>query len=242
VSFRFVSAEERPDLVELRGPLLAGWPEFMFHDAVASACWDLLYERFPAFQHFLLDEETGEAVADLNSLPVRVDLDDLPDRGWDEVMERGTPGVETPNAVTAISVEVLPSRLGQGLSRLCLERMRENAWAHGYRDLVAPVRPNWKARYPLVGIERYVEWRTLESMPFDPWLRTHARLGGRIVRPCPASMTITGSVSDWESWAGMPFPDSGDYIVPGALTIVSIDRDSGVGTYVEPNVWVHHAL
>jgi hypothetical protein len=242
VSLRFVSAEERPDLVERRGPLLAGWPEFMFHDPVAGTCWDLLYERFPAFQQFLLDEETDEPAADLNSLPVRVDLDELPDRGWDEVMERGTPGVDPPNVVTAISVEVLPGRLGEGLSRLCLQRMWECASAHGFRDLIAPVRPNWKARYPLVDIGRYVGWRTEEGLPLDPWLRTHARLGGTIVRPCRESMTIPGSVADWEGWTGMSFPDSGDYVVPGALALVAVDRDADRGTYVEPNVWIHHSL
>lgn len=242
MSLRFVSADERPDLVERRGPLLAGWPEFMLHDPVAGECWDFLYERFPAFQHFLLDEETGEPVADFSSLPVRVDLDALPDRGWDEVMERGTPGIETPNAVSAISVEVLPSRLGDGLSRLCLQRMRENAAAHGFRDLVAPVRPNWKPRYPLVDIDGYVGWQTDEGLPLDPWLRTHVRLGGTIVKPCRRSMTIPGTVADWESWTGMSFPESGDYVVPGALTLVTIDRDADLGTYVEPNVWMHHRI
>jgi GNAT superfamily N-acetyltransferase len=242
VSLRFVSAEERPDLVERRGPLLAGWPEFMFHDPVASTCWDLLYERFPAFQHFLLDVETGEPVADLNSLPVRVDLDALPDRGWDEVMERGTPGIDAPSAVAAISVEVLPARLGEGLSRLCLERMRQNAAEHGFEDLVAPVRPSWKPRYPLVDIDRYVDWQTEEGLPFDPWLRTHARLGGRIVRICRESMTIPGAIRDWEDWTGMSFPDSGDYVVPGALVLVTVDRETDRAAYVEPNVWVHHRL
>jgi hypothetical protein len=55
-------------------------------------------------------------------------------------------------------------------------------------------------------------------------------------------MTIPGSVGEWEEWAGMSFPDSGDYVVPGALTLVSIDRESDRGLYVEPNVWMRHTL
>ncbi len=55
-------------------------------------------------------------------------------------------------------------------------------------------------------------------------------------------MTIDGTVADWEGWADMPFPESGDYVVPGALTPVSIDRESDRGRYVEPNVWMHHRL
>jgi hypothetical protein len=45
-----------------------------------------------------------------------------------------------------------------------------------------------------VPIGRYVEWETRDRLPFDPWLRVHARLGARLVRPCPQAMTITGTV------------------------------------------------
>jgi hypothetical protein len=55
-------------------------------------------------------------------------------------------------------------------------------------------------------------------------------------------MTIPGTVADWESWTGMSFPESGDYVVPGALTLVPIDRDADLGLYVEPNVWMHHRI
>ena len=48
---------------------------------------------------------------------------------------------------------------------------------------------------------------------------------------------------EWEMWAAMRFPDSGPYVIPGALAPVVIDREADVGTYVEPNVWmVHRAL
>ena len=55
-------------------------------------------------------------------------------------------------------------------------------------------------------------------------------------------MTITGTVSDWESWTGMVFPESGDYVVPQALGPVTIDRENDTGRYVEPNVWIEHSL
>jgi hypothetical protein len=128
------------------------------------------------------------------------------------------------------------------LSRLCLERIRAVVCEHGFEHLVAPVRPSWKARFPLVPIERYAGWITSDGLPFDPWLRMHARLGAEIVRPCVESMTIDGTVADWEGWADMLFPESGDYAVPGALTAVSIDSESDRGRYVEPNVWMHHRL
>ena len=53
-------------------------------------------------------------------------------------------------------------------------------------------------------------------------------------------MVITGTVAEWESWAGMPFPASGDYVVPDALNLVSVDHARDVVTYVEENLWVQH--
>lgn len=242
MSLRFYTYAERPELERQKRPLLDAWPEFMLWDPVANACFGLLYERYPAFQHFLVDEERDELVAEINSLPVALDSDDLPDRGWDEAIERGTAGVERPTLVSAIQVLIHPQRQSQGLAPLCLERMREAAVSAGFADLVAPVRPSLKARYPLTPIDRYIGWTTSEALPFDPWLRVHARLGASIVRSCPSSMTIPGTVAQWREWTGFDFPATGDYVVPGALNPVSIDCGADRGVYVEPNVWMHHRL
>jgi GNAT superfamily N-acetyltransferase len=213
----------------------------MLEDEVSSRCWDLLYERFGAFQHFLVSDD-DELVAEVNAVPVELDPDALPDRGWDEALERGTTGTGSPTVVSAIQVLIAPGRQGQGLSTLCLERMRETAVAHGFETLVAPVRPSWKERYPLVPIERYVGWTAPDGRLFDPWLRVHASLGAELVGPCRESMTISGSVDEWEEWAGLPFPESGGYVVPGALELVHVDLEADLGSYVEPNVWMHHRL
>jgi hypothetical protein len=242
VTLAFVSCDERPELVERRYPTLDAWPPFMLESPVGDRCWRTLYERFAPFQHFLVDDATGDVVAEVNSVPVHVDLDALPDRGWDDVLERGTAGRETPNAVTAISVSIRPTHQGQGWSGPCLERMRSAAVAHGFEHLVAPVRPSLKSRYPLVPIDRYVTWTTTGGLPFDPWLRVHARLGAAIVRPCAESMTIPGTIAEWEGWTGLRFPESGDYVVPGALALVAVDLERDSGVYVEPNVWMHHPL
>jgi hypothetical protein len=91
-------------------------------------------------------------------------------------------------------------------------------------------------------MERYVTWTVADGAPFDPWLRVHWRLGGRIVGLCPESMRIIAPVADWEGWTGMRLPDSGRYVVPDALVPIEIDRERNLGLYVEPNVWVHHDL
>ena len=54
------------------------------------------------------------------------------------------------------------------------------------------------------------------------------------------SMRIPGTVPQWEQWADMALPESGSYVVPGALAPVEIDRERDEGLYVEPNVWMVH--
>ena len=123
-----------------------------------------------------------------------------------------------------------------------LEAMRHAAAARGVKDLVAPVRPSRKHLYPLTPIERYVEWRRDDGLLFDPWLRTHERAGATLVRVAPSSMRIAGTIENWEGWTGLRFPDTGTYVVPGALIPVDIDVDRDEGLYVEPNVWMRHRV
>jgi hypothetical protein len=51
---------------------------------------------------------------------------------------------------------------------------------------------------------------------------------------------MTGTVREWEAWTGMVFPATGEYVIPGGLSILQIDIGEDSGTYTEPNVWVRH--
>jgi len=242
VSHRFFTCEERPELRGRAGHLRAAWPVFMTQSPISNERWHLLYEDFPGFQFWLVDEATDVVLAEGNSLPARLDPTELPDRGWEHVVEHATSGDEEPTLVSAIQVLVDPTLQGGGLSALMLGEMRRIAAGARYADLVAPVRPSLKSRYPLTPMERYVSWTTPEGLPFDPWMRVHARAGATVRRVCPTSMVIPGTVAHWQEWAGMAFPESGMYVVPGALEPVDIDVEADRGTYVEPNVWMHHVI
>src|SRR4029453_12275874 len=102
--------------------------------------------------------------------------------------------------------------------------MRAAARDAGYRAVIACVRPTDKERYPLTSIESYARWTRAHGLPFDPWIRLHARLGGRIVRAAPEAMVVRGSVADWESWTGMAFPESVSFGFPWATQAVCIAR------------------
>jgi hypothetical protein len=71
---------------------------------------------------------------------------------------------------------------GNGLSRMVLRGMRHRAAEAGLTNLIAPVRPTVKCQYPLIPMERYIQWTQPDGSPFDPWLRTHWRLGAQIVK------------------------------------------------------------
>ena len=163
--------------------------------------------------------------------------------GWDAVVTQGVADLDAgrrPTALAALSVTVAPARRGQGLSRLVIQALKDAAARAGLGTLLAPVRPSAKSAYPLTPMERYVRWARPDGTPFDPWLRTHWRLGGEALEVCPASMEITAEVAAWEAWTGLAFPETGPYVVPGALVPVAIDRQRDLGRYLEPNVWLRH--
>jgi hypothetical protein len=241
MSISFLSHAERPDLWEIE-ELWRSWPEFMLHDPVSNGRWGALYERFADLQFWGVDDETGAIVVKANAVPVALDADHLPEEGWREALRRAIDDDAEPSLVSALQILVAEDRRGAGLSGLALEEMRRLVTGLGFEDLVAPVRPSAKARYPITPIESYVRWFRPDGLPFDPWLRVHARAGAELVGVCARSMEVPGTIAQWEEWTGMEFPESGDYVVPGALTPVRIDRESDAGLYVEPNVWMRHRL
>jgi len=220
------------------GHLGDAFPEFMDHDPVANRYFGRLRDELPEVQLVLLDGE--EVVAEANTIAVAWDGTPEP-RGVDWALERGFDG-SPPTTLCALQARIRPDAQGRGLSRVLLEGMRDLARSNGLDALIAPVRPTLKHRYPLVPSERYAGWRRDDGLLFDPWLRAHERLGAVVIGVASESMTIPGTVAEWEEWADMPFPESGDYVVPGALVPVRIDRDADSGLYVEPNIWMRHQV
>ena len=245
MSEAFVTLEQRPDLAaQVRGLSLEVWPEFLRHDAVCGRYWRSLYGTFARFQVLLCDP-ADTVIAVGHTIPLVWDgtKADLPS-GVDGVLERGVPDSahgRAPTTLSALAAMVAPSRQRRGLSAAILQAMRSTAAANGLTALIAPVRPTLKHRYPLAPIEHYVRWTLPDGSPFDPWVRVHWRLGAEFLQVAPRSMVVTGTIHEWETWAGMSFPESGPYVVPEALQPVLIDLESGRGRYEDPNVWMRHA-
>jgi GNAT superfamily N-acetyltransferase len=232
---------DRPDLLAIRWETLAqpAFPEYLNHNVPGNKHWGSLYDAFPDFQLALVDGD--ELVAELHSVPTAWDGSES-DRpaGWDDAFLRAFESGRPADVLCALAIAVRGERRSEGLAARMLEEMRGAARRAGLRELIAPVRPTLKSRYPLTPIEEYMTWRRADGAHFDPWIRVHERIGGEILAPAPASMTIEAPVAEWEGWTGMSLPADGDYVLPEMLAPLHV-RDE-VGRHVEPNVWLRHRL
>jgi GNAT superfamily N-acetyltransferase len=245
VAILFPTMAARPDLRSRARDLMREWPPFMHHDPVANAYFGRVRDEYDDLQFFAWEDEADAVAAEANVVPATWDGDpeSLPVGGLDAVLEQSFGGSpQQPNVLCALQIVISAEYRGKRLSARMIERMAELGRSHGYASLIAPVRPSLKHRYPLADIHRYVAWRREDGTHVDPWIRTHERIGGEILKVADRSMVIPGTVADWEKWAEMTFPESGEYVVPGALTLVSIDLEADTGVYVEPNVWMRHRL
>lgn len=239
------SAADRPDIVEAAEAMGGSvWPPYLA-TAAYRAYWSDLYKPALA-RHQTIAVEDGEVVALANSVPFWWEPGtDLPDEGWDWVLERGVTSARegTPvNAVSALSVAIRHSHRGTGLAPRMLEAMKPPARAAGLEAMVAPVRPTHKASYPLQDFATYCAWQREDGTPFDPWLRAHVALGATMIAPAMHSMTVTGTIEQWQKWTGLRFPESGEYAIAGALAPLQVDVAADRGIYLEPNFWMQHPL
>jgi GNAT superfamily N-acetyltransferase len=243
VALQFPTRAERPGKLPHAESLAAPDFPFMNEGAVLKRRFGRVVAEYAEFLFYAWDDEREEVIGVGHAIPAAWDGDteSLPDGGFDAVIEaRFAQEPLTPTVVCALGIQIAPECRGQGLSRRMIERMAEIGRDHGLDTLIAPVRPTLKHQYPLTPIERYLSWRRPDGTHLDPWLRTHERLGADIVKVAPESTVVTGTLAEWEEWTEMALPESGAYVVPGALVPVEIDRERDKGVYVEPNVWMVH--
>jgi hypothetical protein len=241
-SMQVFTAEERPDLwTQAKDGFAGNWPEYNMHGNHTPVYFGELVPRFARFQVLVYDRSSDRVVGRGRSIPLRWDgtLADLPS-GIDAAGLRAVTERAEPTALSALAAEVEGDLQGRGLSRVIIQAMAAAARGAGLDSLIAPVRPSWKDRYPLIPIAEYAGWRRADGLPFDPWMRVHARLGASVLQPEPQSMEISAPVADWEEWTGLLLPEPGQYVFPGGLAPLTVA--DGMGEYWEPNVWMQHPV
>ncbi|MGW4537348.1 hypothetical protein ACWEOP_05620 [Streptomyces chartreusis] len=220
-----------------------GFPEFITADRLAKQYIGRIREWFAHLDLTLVDDH-GTPVATGWGIPIRWDgrPETLP-TGYTQAMIRAVEGREQgvdPDTLVICGAIVTPSLKGRGLAAETLRGLRQLAEDAGWPRVIAPVRPTLKARYPLTSIDAFMRWTREDGMALDPWIRTHQRLGARILAAAPESQTMTGTIAEWEGWTGMAFPETGDYVIPGGLSLLRLDHSADQGIYIEPNIWMQH--
>lgn len=244
MAYEVHTLKQRPDLekqvVQLNND---AWPEYIHHSDTYH--WDDMFSTLADFQ-VLLCNPSNTVVAVGFTVPLIWDgtLEDLPP-SIENVLLRGLDVIEnqrTPTTLIPVAAIVPKCNQGQRLSSAILREMGSLSRKHELGPIIIPVRPSLKDRYPLTPIERYAQWTRPDGAPFDPWLRVHWRLGAKQFHVAPSTLTVSGTVSEWEEWTNMEFPDSGSYIVAGGLQPITIDRERNEGYYEEPNIWVKYPV
>jgi GNAT superfamily N-acetyltransferase len=243
MELEIVTCSERPDLEqEADAALRERWPEFVFHDALVKQYLGRVEEYFAEFSIYLLHD--GHVAASGWGVPFVWDgtAAGLPE-GYRTALVAAVEdrdGGRVANTFGFMAAAVARQFDRQGFAVRLLEALIQRASGAGLAQVVAPIRPTLKHRYPQIAMSEYMTWVRDDGLSIDPWIRTHQRMGATILRPAPNSMVVCGSVRDWEQWAQMPFPVSDTYVVPDALNLVEVDREHDRAVYREENLWVQH--
>ncbi len=244
--YTIVTARDREQFYALLDDMeRADGPAFLVHDQALVRYWDRLETDFPDYQFCLYDLESGQTAGLGRSIPLAYggEWSALPDEGLDWVLEKGFQDLASrvePNIASALYIEIAEPYRGMHLSGKMLAIMRRLVREQGADNLIAPVRPSLKDRFPLIDMNTYLAWKTDGNLPFDPWLRVHVRAGGKVLHPCHRAMTVMGTNQEWATWTGMDFPGDGEYVIPYGL--VPLEIQNSMGSYVEPGIWVLHKL
>ncbi|MGW3245882.1 N-acetyltransferase [Streptomyces sp. NPDC001070] len=243
-TLRITPLAERPALIPRLYEISENWPAFVPQDPVAGALLHRVAEDFP--QYCVVATDGDRVVARGFAVPfdaAREGREETPDQGWDRVLVWAYADLRDghpPTAASALEITIDTGYLGRGLSHRMVAALRDTARDLGHRALLAPVRPTAKHLRPRVPMADYIRLLREDGLPEDPWLRVHVKAGGVIEKVAPASMTVSGTLTQWRRWTGLPFDRDGAVEVPGALVPVHCDTAHDHAVYVEPNVWVRH--
>jgi GNAT superfamily N-acetyltransferase len=241
-----VDLDERPDLCAGAVGLGCAGGEFLRRGIGASVANPRRYLRsWPTY--FLVALEDGVPVARALAVPVAFPADgraELPADGRDAAIQwavRDLLDDRPPTALCTLEIVVAPDRRRSGLATGMVKAVIARAVRAGFARVVVPARPVGKEAEPNVPMAEYAARRRPDGLPADPWLRTHERLGATQVGVCPSSVTVTGSLAEWQAWTGVRLADGANR-VPGGIAPVHASVRHDRGTYCEANVWLEHTI
>jgi len=244
---RVVDLASRPDLLDAALGLGDVGGQFIYQGASGRMITGERFSRHWARYFLIALDDDDVPMARALSVPLAFPAEDraeLPDHGWDQAIEWAAQDVmdgREPTALCALEVVIAPHLRGRGLAAPMLKALKARAAETGLRKLIVSVRPIDKEAEPAVPMPEYAARRREDGLLADRWLRTHERLGARVVKVCPFAVTLAGSLADWRAWTGVKLED-GENFIPGGIAPVYASTAYDTATYVEPNVWMDHPM
>lgn len=230
---------------------LAGFPHYVLlgqnndSDLIAAANY---YNECLLNYRIVMTNKSGDVIASAKTLPYRVNEDKLTEELPDDLLDLFLEGIkqhqkeEDPNSIIVFSITVDNRYQGKGISSKMIKEIKNICKQDMFKNMLLPVRPTLKHKYPLTDMDSYQQWKNEENSLFDPWIRTHVKNGGKILRIAKGAQKFTGTVEDWQEWTGMIFPETGRYIIDGALSPLEIDISKDIGNLVEDNIWIKYDI
>ena len=248
----FLTAEEASEVYvsrehwEERFRALGIWPNFLVGHRVGRENSAAIDGRFAPLQMVAVVEEPQLRVVGVSnavSLGGQVDVENLPDEGWDWAVKAavgGTRGEERDQALCILSISVFPEFRRHGVGTMFIEEYLRKARAMGMRRVVAPVRPVTKDQALDAPMTEFIQWRANDGRHVDPWIRAHEAVGGRVVSICGNSMSIAASLAQWRAWGADITQSTKRFVLPGCIVPVVASHEADCAVYVEPNIWMLH--
>src|SRR3989344_5404531 len=145
------------------------------------------------------------------------------------------------NCLCLLSANVNPEFRSLKFSYALIQAAKEIATSLKLTCVLAPVRPTQKSQFPSMPIAEYLEKKSVNGEIYDPWLRTHEKLGGEILNICSESVLVKASLNKWQEWLGVTVLSS-SFVPEMGLVPVLVDQKKNVGIYSEPNIWVRYKI
>ena len=221
----------------------AAFPDFIFHSNHIKTYWPKLEKYFPSYQIFCVDSN-NRLIGFMNTIPLHYDkpLKELPDEGWDWLIQKGVEDYENnilPNTLGGLQLIITKENLGKGYSPIFLKAAKELKTKLDYNNFILPIRPTFKHHYPEMDMEVYCSFKMKDKL-YDPWIRTHLKQGAEIIKVCRKAMYVEGDLNFWENNMQQKINSSGRYNIQGALNPVNINIEKNLGIYNESNIWISY--
>lgn len=230
-------------LHQYRKAVAAAFPPIIQNSAIILNHWSKVEAYFPHLQLFIFNP-FDELIGFANTVAIHWDdaYENLPSEGWDWMVEKAIEDHENglkPNCLGGLQIIIPKAHLGKGNSKIILKALKKMKVEAGLEKFIIPIRPTWKWKFPEMPMSEYVGYKP-ENKIYDPWIRTHLKAGAELINICESSMKISGDIPFWERMTKHKIEQSGEYLVPGALSKAFIDVPKNYGEYREANIWIKY--